>query len=167
MSLFPSLPLAYQSAIGAVLVMTGVIIKNTSAKLEKASPLGPVLFVLGWVIFAYSVSQNPSNNGNLFPFVAAAIVVASVFFVKQMPSRKRMGMIGFVIGWLLVAWSLKQNSVLAFGSAILVFLSMMVVLPKQRKHDLVDGPGWPLFVFAWIGLIIANANLLTTPIGNL
>jgi hypothetical protein len=35
---------------------------------------------------------------------------------------------------------------------------MMVILPFQRTNNIVDGPGQPLFVIAWVILIMLNSN---------
>lgn len=162
-----TLPISYESALGAALVIAGVSLKNTMEKKGSDSMVGLVIFVIGWLIFANAITRNAANafqaTATFLPYLAAAIIVGSVVFLKQAMKRKSpktLGLIGFIGGWLLLAFSINQNKSLAFGSAMLVFISMLLLLPKQRAQGLVDGPGWPLFVFAWVGLIIANADLL-------
>jgi len=167
------MPLPYEAAFGALLIISGVIYKNSMQQMNKPDKnIGMVLFVAGWILFANAVARNDINlafpSGSLqrlLPYASAALVVGAVMMMKKAKNdngdkkKMKMYMAGFVIGWLLFAYSIGQNRPMAFGSALLVFASMMYFLPKQRANAIVDGPGLPLFVIAWVGLIIANSNL--------
>lgn len=155
-----------QSALGGALVIAGVVVKNSLEQLNKSpSPVGPVLFIAGWALFAYAVANNAVNNGtSQLPYIAAGIIAASVLIMKQnmsggttIPVPMNLLKLGFVAGWLLMAYSIGRHSTIAFVSVLAVLLSMMVLLPKQRAMNVVDGPGMPLFTAAWAGMIFANA----------
>ena len=163
--------ITHEAALGALLIIAGVVLKNSAEAMKQPdSVLGLAAFVGGWAIFANAVARNGANaaTSSMLPYGAAAIVVGSVMLMKRAMkagTSMQLYLLGFVVGWLLFAWSLQQNHMIAFASAGLVFASMLLFLPQQRKACVVDGPGWPLFVLAWIGLIIANSNLVTQPIG--
>ncbi len=155
-----------QSVAGALLVVAGVVVKNSEEQLGRPpSLLGPTMFVFGWGLIAFAVSNNKSNKGKVawrvfLPYLAAAVIVGAAMAMKQ--KMRKSGMVPlvlpvlFVAGWLLFAFSLNRNRLLAFGSAGLVFLSMLLFLPLQRKNGVVDGPGMVLFTLAWVGLVQAN-----------
>jgi lipid-A-disaccharide synthase-like uncharacterized protein len=42
-------------------------------------------------------------------------------------------------------------------ASILVLISMMKMLPFQRKNNIIDGPGMPTFVIAWVIIIFMNS----------
>lgn len=164
--------ISHAGALGATMIIAGVVMKNSMEQLKKGdSTAGMVLFVLGWAIFANTISRNavnsrfpPGSMQSMLPYVASGLVVMSVMMMKKAmknanATKKKLYMAGFVAGWLLVAFSMGQNKGMAFGSVGLVFASMMYFLPKQRALAVVDGPGMPLFVIAWVGLIIANSDL--------
>ena len=60
-------------------------------------------------------------------------------------------MLGFYIG--------KHSNKIELGifSAILVLLSMMYFLPKERSMGLADGPGMPMFLLAWVIIVYLNS----------
>ena len=51
----------------------------------------------------------------------------------------------------------NTSTILGLLAAGMVLVGMMVVLPWQRKNNVVDGPGLPLFVAAWGLLAAGNA----------
>jgi len=151
------------------MVISGVVIKNSEEQLEKPpSIIGPAVFLMGWLVFAYAVAHNAVHYGMegvnaLLPYGAASVIALSVLAMKAKMAGKSVPLPqwvlqgGFIFGWLLLAFSIGRHQDIAFVSALLVFLSMMVVLPKQRALNLVDGPGMPLFTAAWAGMVYANA----------
>jgi hypothetical protein len=170
-----------ESILAAVFIIAGVVLKNTEKQLKKPTTMrGPLLFILGWVMFANAVARNGSNQSGpdsrkLVPYLGAAVIVTAVMFMQQVMkkyasdsktqmTKMRPLVFAFVAGWLLFAYSFSQNLGLAFLSAGAVFLSMLYFLPKQRALNVVDGPGLPLFCFAWGGLIVANSTLFARSI---
>ena len=170
-----------ESILGALFIIFGIVLKNSMEQTGREGPnrsnwsaLGIALFVAGWAMFADAVSKNATNtlaggDNQLMPFLGAAVVVGAVMLMKAamkkykadgsiMTQKMRPLILAFVAGWLLFAYSIGQNLGLAFLSALLVFASMLYFLPLQRKHGVVDGPGMPLFVIAWFGLIVANST---------
>lgn len=169
-----------QSALGAILVIFGVVLKNSMEQLKMGdSKLGVLAFVAGWVLFANAVATSANNQATsrggfgtdinvLLPYVAGAAIVFSVFSMKMVKKgtgsmadkQKRMlpYLAGFVVGWILLGYSLNAYRLLSAISVGIVLLSMIFFLPKQRKNCVVDGPGLPLFVLGWLGLVLANSN---------
>ncbi len=167
------------SILGALGVISGVVIKDSMEAMNKnggsESMLGTGLFVLGWALVAHSISK---SNGGYLPYGAALVIVASVMMMKMTKqnnntsndtknSRMKKLALCFVIGWLLLAYSIGSGRVLALFAALLVFASMMYFLPRQRKHGIVDGPGWPLFVIGWVMMIVANSPSLQRAMGEI
>lgn len=161
--------LLLQSVVGAALVIMGVVIKNSLEQLNRSpSPIAPILFVLGWLIFGYAVAHNAVNGGPdatnvALPYIAVSLVALSVLLMKakmggaSIPLPMQLLQLGFVVGWLLLAFSIGRHRQVAFASAILVLAAMMLFLPQQRLLNIVDGPGMPMFTAAWAGMIYANA----------
>jgi len=154
-----------QGAIGAGLIIAGVIVKNSMEQMKAGnSMVGMALFVSGWILFANAVARNTAIRpmGQYLPYLASGLIVGSVIGMKTIkngPNKKERMMPylgGFVVGWLLLGYSIGCCWEIVVPSVLLVFLSMMYFLPKQRKHNIVDGPGLPLFMLAWLGMIAAN-----------
>lgn len=175
------------SSLGAVGVISGVVVKNSMEQLGKSKSVvgtfvGPALFVGGWLVFLYAVvlALDGGLGTNWIPKLqaaaAVAMIVGSVLYMKQqMAAGKDVApyvAVLFPIGWVLLAYTIGiggldsipsvakltgAKSVLSLGAAGAVLLSMMWALPWQRKNCVVDGPGMPLFASAWAALIAANS----------
>lgn len=154
-------------ALGSVLVILGVVLKNSMQQMGKGDSMaGMISFVAGWALVAHAVAKNQFNVGGnqTLPYVAAAIVVGAVMAMKigtNEEKKKRMKplLLAFIVGWILFGYSMNANSMMVGISVAMVFLSMLFFLPKQRKNCIVDGPGFPLFVLAWVGLWLANNGM--------
>ncbi len=160
------------TALGALAVIAGVVLKNSSKQMGRSDSfygkwLGPMFFIGGWVLVAYSVAGNSLNLKSGLAWASAATIVLAVMMIIQ--SREKnpganppmVWPILFILGWLAFAYSVGMGSnmklLITFSSAALVLASMMYFLPKQRKKCVVDGPGWALFALAWAGIAAANA----------
>ncbi len=155
------------TGLGALAVITGVILKNSAEQLKQPESiygtwLGPAIFIGGWALVAYSISGNRFDPFVWLPvigIVAAVMMMMMARKKKQTPSM--IWGILFIVGWLAFAYGVgKGNNIklfLTFGSTMLVFASMLYFLPKQREKCVVDGPGFTLFTLAWVGIAIANA----------
>ena len=153
-----------QSSLSGLMVILGVVLKNSSEQLkQQTSILGPLLFVCGWLLNSFSVSGKfPFNAGNrgIIAYVAALTIVLSVFVIKSSKkSPPTLAKFGFIGGWLLYAYAIAVNNNLSinmsrglysFLGAISVLISMMILLPNQRKLGIVDGFGMPLFTIGWV-----------------
>ncbi len=158
----------HTSSLGAILVIAGVLLGNAYEELEMGkSTLAPLLFVAGWALSAYAVAGNSANTrakagGNRFagvlPYVAAAMIVGAVMTLKAGGEGKMIPVGVFIAGWLLFVLSIRQKVKLSLVAVVLVFISMLVWMPKQRKLKLVNGPTLVLFTIAWIFLIWANSS---------
>lgn len=158
------------TTIAAGMILAGVITKNTYEQLGESNEIseyaGPGLFVLGWAGLAYALSMTPEgalafNKRTWIFFGCAAGIVASVMMMKEkMKNDEDVPMYLpaiFSVCWLLLGFSMT-NSVLGLTAAALVLTSMLWTLPWQRKNGIVDGPGMPMFVIAWIIIIYANSH---------
>lgn len=152
-------------------VMSGVSLKNTGEKLweeENLKLLGMFFFVGGWILAAlafhfryqdaYSTFQPTTHPLIILPVVG--IVLAAAFMNMLMAEGEEVPVvlpILFVLSWLgfvgLIA--LASGTVQPFLAAFLVFLSMMWLIPKERKAGVADGIGMVLFFIAFI--ILANS----------
>ena len=162
--------LVMETSIAALLVIFGVVTKNSFEQLGMPNhpigkPLGMLLFVVGWIYTAYVLSINKPNKA-LFVLASLGIVIA-VVMMKQFMEKKQVPPMAFplifAISWLILGYmsgnhlsgNIKYSGLLA---SLLVLVSMMKILPFQRKHNIVDGPGLPLFVIAWVIIVFLNSN---------
>lgn len=158
------------SLIAGGLVQLGVAAKNSSEQasgLPGALPnLGKLLFVGGWILTAYAIAGMKRNRKSLLAYGGAVTVLVVVMQMKKlMAEKKKIGAhlpLGFIAGWMMVAYSIAGTSFgrrgqLAYAAVGLVLLSMMGVLPWQRKNCAVDGPGMNMFNMAWVLLAAANS----------
>jgi len=151
------------TGLGALSVITGVILKNSSDQLGRPNSLygkyiGPLFFILGWVLVVYSISGFKFEPLIIMPAVA---IVFSVMVMSMKLSSNLIFPILFILGWIILAYGIgKGNNIKLFITipcALLVLISMMYFLPIQRKKCIVDGPGLVLFTLAWVGITCANA----------
>jgi len=153
-------------ALGALLVIAGVVTKNSGGELRVKRVLpydivGSLLFLAGWALIAWiAYEQQPSSRDKWVTLLAILAIVVAVFVMRnQMDKKKKVSMWAaalFALGWLVFGWMIGRKwGVLA---ALLVLLAMMYLLPKQRKLNVVDGPGMPLFVIGWV-VLIYSANV--------
>lgn len=159
-----------QRALGLALVAGAIIqsavsLKNSAGQ-YKGIPLhglsglpAKAAFALGWALLAYSICGRDLRSRKCILAVAgSAMVVAAVFHIKKsMAAGKAPNSLikmMFPIGWAIVAYSIYHRGgalkKLGAAGAAMVLLSMMVVLPYQRKHGIIDGPGMNLFALAWV-----------------
>lgn len=154
------------TSIAALLVVFGVVTKNSSGQLggsKIGNIMGMMMFVLGWVLTAYMLSVNKDSKA-LFVLGAAGIVMAAMAMKSYKKDVPMFLPIIFSVCWLLLGFltsnhlkgMYKYSGLIA---SLLVLVSMMVALPMQRKKNIVDGPGMPLFVIAWFILVVANSSL--------
>ena len=162
--------LVIQTSIAALLVIFGVVVKNSLEQMKIPNhpigkPLGMVLFIFGWIYTAYVLSARKTNK--MLFIVPSAFIIGSVIMMKKyMENKQSPPMIYpllFAISWILLGYGagnhlsgyMKYFGILA---SLLVLLSMMMTLPHQRKNCIIDGPGMPLFVIAWIIIVFLNSN---------
>jgi hypothetical protein len=162
--------LVLETSIAAMLVIFGVVIKNSLEQLGMPNhpvgkPIGMLCFVVGWIYTAYILSVNKSNK--MMFILASAGVLISVMMMKQYMMKKQAPPMIFpaifAISWIvlgLMTGNHLSGSMKYFGllASALVLVSMMKILPFQRKNKIIDGPGMPLFVIAWVILVFMNSN---------
>jgi hypothetical protein len=157
------------TSLAAALVTFGVVTKNSIEQLgmpnhSVGKPVGMAMFLIGWVVAAYAFSLGKPNK-YLFAIVSAGIA-ASVMMMKMYMEKKKTPPAAFpaifALSWILLGF-LSSNHLSGLYkysglvASALVIASMMNLLPMQRKKCVVDGPGMPMFVIAWMILIGANS----------
>mgnify|MGYP005845092023 CR=1 FL=1 len=159
-----------QTGIASLLIVFGVVIKNTFEQIGKpdhyiGKPLGMLLFTIGWIYMAYILSYKKDNK---IVFIASSLcILASVIFMKQyMIKNKTPPMIFpllFAFSWIIIGLMVGNHlsgnyKYIGLISSLSVLISMMFLLPHQRKNNIVDGAGLPLFVIGFFVLTIVNSN---------
>jgi hypothetical protein len=82
----------------------------------------------------------------------------------EKPPQTMMIFVGtFTISWLLLGYAAglgasNHGKILSWIAAIFVLVSMLGVLPWQRKNMVIDGPGFAMFGMAWVFLAMTNAS---------
>jgi hypothetical protein len=158
-----------ETSIAALLVIFGVVIKNSFEQLGMPNhiigkPLGMGLFILGWIYTAYILSVNKSNK-LLFGLSSVGIVMSVMMMKHYMEQKQSPPMVFpliFAGSWIVLGLMVGNHlggtmKYLGLIASLLVLISMMNLLPFQRKNNIVDGPGMPLFVIAWFIIIILNS----------
>ena len=160
------------TALGATAVVSGVVVKNTYEQLgdannEIAMPIGMALFVLGWVFTAYNTASGRSPLYASLCAGASIGILGVVMYMKHLMKKgKKVPMIlpiVFGVLWIVLGYSVASHlhqlnyKVLGVLAGVCVILSMLVVLPWQRKKGVVDGAGMPLFVLAWAIVCYLNS----------
>ena len=155
--------------IGGMLITFGVVFKNTIEQLKlppthPLSILGMIFFIGGWAFEAYTLSMGRSTtNSKLMVIVPSVLIVAAVMAMKKLKGKIPANMfmifpVIFALSWLALGYNVEPNNFMGVIPAALVLISMMVALPWQRKSNVIDGPGMPLFVIAWFMIAYLNAK---------
>lgn len=149
--------LLIQTVIASILIILGVVVKNSFEQLglknhSVGSPLGMLLFSVGWIYMAYVLSQGRRNK---LMVVSPSLAILLTVMAMKMSSKVNMLLpLVFAGAWVVLGYSLSRNGtynerMLGLLASACVIGSMMYSLPQQRTLCVVDGPGMPLFVFAW------------------
>ena len=154
------------TSVAALLVIGGVVAKNSFEQMDGDNKIGGmvgmIMFVLGWIATAWFLSKNKKYK---FVFILASIgVLASVMAMKMMKKKDITVIfpIIFSLSWLVLGFMTSNHlkGVMKFSGLIasaLVLVSMLLILPAQRKKCIVDGPGLVLFTVAWMILVVINS----------
>jgi hypothetical protein len=146
-------------------VMAGVSLKNTDKKLwgQDLQTSGIALFIGGWILaiaaFHYRYKSEYLNFQPIAqPIIALpviGIVLAAMFMNMKMKKKEEVPMylpIMFIVSWLAFVGmiAMASSTYIPFIAALLVFFSMMWLLPKERKAGVADGMGMTMFYIAFI-----------------
>ena len=170
MSLKISENIFLQTSIAASLVIFGVVTKNSFEQLgfpnhPIGKPIGMAMFILGWIYTAYILSINKPNK-LIFILPSFGILMAVMVMKQYMVKKQTPPMIFptiFAISWIVLGLNIGNHlpgnqKYIGLIASLLVLVSMMKMLPMQRKNNIVDGPGMPFFLIAWFIIIILNSN---------
>jgi hypothetical protein len=159
-----------QTSIASLMVLFGVVTKNSFEQIKQPNhpigkPVGMALFTLGWFYIAYILSVNKPNK--ILFVVPSLMILMAVMLMKQYMGKNQSPPpvlpLLFALGWIILGFNvgnhLTGNSkYLGLIASACVLVSMMSMLPAQRKSCVVDGPGMPLFTIAWIIFILLNSS---------
>ena len=156
---------------GATCVIAGVVIKNSLEQMGQkehyGTNIGMALFLGGWCFVAYGIGKNQNNTNRMLAILSSLVIVGAVMGMKSYMTNKEtppMWLPGtFALAWILLGYSsskgtLLQDKLMGVFAGVLVGISMLVILPWQRKNKIIDGPGMPLFVLAWVLLVASSAK---------
>ncbi len=166
--------------IGATLVVSGVIVTDHALDHNTTNPAGSLLFILGWMLVALSITNFTVDWKKLGAtiFVVIAAITAQYGLTNNNINFIILGGILFVISWYLLAFVISydetnkkidwQKGKFAFIGATLILISMMILM-NDRKHSIyyilrgVKGTrglysfGLPLFTLGWILIMLATS----------
>ena len=154
-------------------IMSGVSLKNTDEKLwgQDLKTSGMALFIGGWILAIAAFHYRYKNDYLDFqpiaqPIIALpviGIVLAAMLMNMKMKNKEEVPMylpVMFVVSWLAFVGliSMASNTYLPFIAALMVFFSMMWLLPMERKARVADGIGMTLFYLAFVMLASVMAK---------
>ena len=162
--------LVIETSIASLLVIFGVVMKNSLEQMGKPNhsigkPLGMSFFIIGWVYTAYILSKNKPNK-LVFILPSMGVLLSVMMMKRYMSKGSKPPMVFpavFALSWIVLGamvgnhlpGNMKYSGLIA---SLLVLVSMMKLLPFQRENEIVDGPGMPLFVIAWVIIIFLNSS---------
>ena len=162
--------LLIQTSIASCLVIFGVVTKNSFEQLgfpnhPIGKPVGMGMFIMGWIYVAYILSINKPNK-LMFILPSVGIVIAVMMMKTYMVKKQTppvMFPLIFALSWIILGLNVGNHlsgnqKYIGIFASLLVLLSMMKILPYQRTNNVVDGPGMPMFVIAWVILSILNSS---------
>jgi hypothetical protein len=152
------------------------------ASSKEFENLGITSFVIGWIIVLYGLSVknflDPTDFLNNIPKASISIISAILIMVgvfSAMEAKKKNKKVPqwtgtlFIIGWIGLGLSSGigfdggfrnfdwMKSLCGLGGAGLIILSMIKVLPEERKNKITDGFGMPLFTAGWGLFVLCNS----------
>lgn len=144
-----------------------------------------VLFIGGWTMFTSSffVTSDESNNVSwvsiIMAIVSILVIIGSIMavmhdrYVNDSTNKLEMviGGLGFVSGWLVLGFAASvhkndsndnnevscEKAAFAVTGSALIIASMTLVLTKQRQNMVVSGPGFLMFAFGWVLVILGKS----------
>ena len=162
------------TTIAAVLIMAGVITKNTVEQMKTEnmalSYAAMGLFTLGWLLMALAIADGRQTMDKVVVWIASMTILGSVLLMKGSKmfgySFPSWAVLLFVAGWITLGYSLSRGVSGTEGwvgivAALMVLVSMLGSLPWQREGCIVDGPGMNLFTAAWALIVYIVARSRT------
>lgn len=157
--------------LAAALVIGGISAKTSLEQLQINKPMyhyaSQALYVLGWTVLAYVLSQRGFGVGPKLAYgldltvILACMAVAgaglAVSFEQQEGQELSPHWLALHgLGWLGVGWLIGQRQPL-YGVLIpaLALAAQYLVIPREKSLELTNGPGAYLYGLAWM-LVQAN-----------
>jgi hypothetical protein len=158
-----------------ILVELGSSFKEIGEKIKLKTKIskviGTIILILGWLLIAISLGFSDGKLGikTLLAFIFSILSVGSIV-VKNVLNNEIISKYMFIGSWIGIGIvsGLNRNmigKVSGIFAAVLVIISKMIILPYQRKNDLVDMPGMNMCNSAWFLLSIANSIINPQNIG--
>ena len=158
----------HYGVLAALIVILGAITKMGGAQQFDGTEMswamaGVPFFLVGWVAVAYILTAKKKNvTVKTTIWILASLIVASAMAKKmyKMKGKSPPAILPliFAASWMVLGWTAGREIGLVAAAAIVI--SMLVLLPMQRKKQVVDGPGMALFTLGWTLLMYSNATYI-------
>lgn len=157
-----------QTAGASMMILSGVVVKNSleQAKIKSVygKVLGMALFAIGWMYMAHVLSKGRKSKMK-FVVPCLAILLSVIAMKQNLLKGKAKMALGLVFGlsWVLLGLFVGEHKLgytkySGIVASLFVLASMMVMLPMQRKRGVVDGAGMPLFTLAFVIVSMLNSS---------
>ncbi len=168
----------YFSSIGALFIILGYIINKNSKKISSNDEMyvlfSKIIYILGWLIFAFSIGITnyktyDINLKSILAIIGVMIILFSFYEINEIKkkdndkTKKYIYLCLYFFGWLTLSFAIYYKSqnigkYIILG-LLLIFISLLYFLPKQRDKCMVDGIGAYLLISGWLCLVFANSKI--------
>lgn len=151
--------------IGGLIIIASLILDRGFTQAGKPIPnsIPIITLILGWLIVAYSFMKGEEFKTKLI--VASGILLILLTRMVLVRNTNLFRKILLAIGWLIFAYGAAydmnvftwERGIWTFLATLLVLISSVFVLPRERDECMVDGFGMPLLTLAWAFIAYANS----------
>lgn len=169
--------LASKQAFASSLVVTGFATTNAAHNIMHPSwqmaiqSIGRVLYLAGWILTPYLLNAGkPVFIASLLIFLSSSLIDLNK---QEQHSEEKTPIflsLLFIVSWLIFGYFVglkcyrQTDSSLSilFGviGSLLAVTSVIYILPWQRKLNLVDGIGMPMYIAAWVIITMLSSCAL-------
>ena len=168
-----------KTIVAAGLVMAGQMLKEGGPQIKGQKPshlgaFGTALFCIGWIGVAYSTGwrgRYPELRRRSMCVSACVVILGSVLVLQylkkkygkcNLPDLANIFLASYVVAWALLGFAVgmgKPRVAVALGIAapVLAYIGTLGLLPWQRDHLVIDGPGILVLTLGWVCLAVSNA----------
>jgi hypothetical protein len=165
--------LLIKTAIPSLSIILGVILSNGFEQANLSNNytkiLATIAFVGGWILLPFALSLDRSNKWMYFVMSYSIVFSASAlkYFMINKKQPPFFLAILFMVAWPLLGYFIatplggtpySKKSLIGLFAGGCAVLSMVVVLPFERKKLVTDGIGMSLFTLAWTLVTILNSS---------
>ena len=156
-----------ETVFASILIIISFILKNSLIQLKLKNDIFSIftmiLFFGGWLLIGYLLGKDREMPYGIY--IGTLLIIISCIMMNQMKANNTSNIvlsILFSFGWLLIGHCVGNHldgmiKYVGMIASVLVILTMIYILPYQRKNNIVDGPGMPMYVIAWGIIAYMNA----------